>query len=336
MNPKISIIVPVYNVEKYIRECLDSITKQTFPDWECLLIDDGSLDNSGAICDEYAIKDSRFKIFHKPNGGVSSARNFGIDKAQGEWVTFVDGDDILLNTYIKSLLRPVVADPDIEFVHGGGTNWTTSSMPTIVFKVTQYIGEDSCYLFNNFQGFICSKLFRRDIIMGKKGSYTPLVFDEKIKIAEDFIFTLDYIARIKKYAFVEEYGYLYRRDNGMSATKTLSNYKYESSLESYKHRRYSILKYVDIKGLKDEQCVQRYREAGNILLNMCFALYRYGVYSRAERLFRIQNDLDDIDLRFLSYTPKNSIKGFLAHLLSRRSYNLFDIISDFLCRFLKQ
>lgn len=93
MNPKISVIVPVYNVEKFLRRCIDSILAQTFTDFELLLIDDGSKDKSGEICDEYAAKDARIRVFHKQNGGVSSARNLGIDKAQGEWVYFVDSDD---------------------------------------------------------------------------------------------------------------------------------------------------------------------------------------------------------------------------------------------------
>lgn len=91
--PKISIIVPVYNVEKYLRRCLDSIASQTFNDWECILIDDGSPDNSGSICDEYAEKDSRFRVIHQKNAGVSAARNAGLDAARGEWIGFVDSDD---------------------------------------------------------------------------------------------------------------------------------------------------------------------------------------------------------------------------------------------------
>lgn len=92
-SPKISIIVPVYNVEKYIRRCLDSLAVQTFTDWECICVDDGTPDNSGAICDEYAQKDGRFVVIHKENGGVSSARNVGLDVAKGEYVTFCDSDD---------------------------------------------------------------------------------------------------------------------------------------------------------------------------------------------------------------------------------------------------
>ena len=100
-NPKISIIVPVYNVEKYIRRCLDSIAAQTFTDWECICVDDGTPDASGKICDEYAQKDSRFVVIHKENGGVSSARNVGLDVAKGEWITFCDSDDYVEENWLS-------------------------------------------------------------------------------------------------------------------------------------------------------------------------------------------------------------------------------------------
>ena len=105
--PKISVIVPVYKAEKYICRCVDSILAQTFTDFELLLIDDGSPDNSGAICDEYAASDSRVKVFHKENGGVSSARNVGLDNACGEWITFVDADDWIAETFIAGLYTPI-------------------------------------------------------------------------------------------------------------------------------------------------------------------------------------------------------------------------------------
>ncbi len=91
--PKISIIVPVYNAEEYLRKCLDSILSQTFSDWECILVDDGSKDKSGIICDEYAISDKRFKVIHKKNGGVSTARQVGTDSASGDFIIHVDSDD---------------------------------------------------------------------------------------------------------------------------------------------------------------------------------------------------------------------------------------------------
>ena len=104
MSPLISIIVPVYNAESTLNQCIDSIINQKFTDWELLLVNDGSSDRSGEICDEYAAKDSRIKVFHKENGGVSSARNVGIDNSLGKWVTFIDSDDKIFDD-IFSLLK---------------------------------------------------------------------------------------------------------------------------------------------------------------------------------------------------------------------------------------
>ncbi len=108
-TPKISVIVPVYNVEKYIRRCLDSIQNQTFTDWECICVDDGTPDSSGKICDEYAEKDSRFVVLHKENGGVSSARNAGLDVAKGEWITFVDSDDYVESNWLFEQYKDITS-----------------------------------------------------------------------------------------------------------------------------------------------------------------------------------------------------------------------------------
>ena len=92
-QPIISVIVPIYNVEQYLPKCIDSIMSQSFTNIEILLVDDGSPDNCGRICDDYALRDSRVRVFHKTNGGVSSARNYGIEKAMGKYLTFIDSDD---------------------------------------------------------------------------------------------------------------------------------------------------------------------------------------------------------------------------------------------------
>lgn len=115
-NQLISIIVPVYNVEEYLKQCLDSILGQTYRNWELILVNDGSTDSSGLICQEYAEKDARFRYFEKENGGQSEARNYGIEQAQGEYLTFVDSDDWVTETYIEELyskLRHYNADISI-------------------------------------------------------------------------------------------------------------------------------------------------------------------------------------------------------------------------------
>ena len=102
---KLSIIIPIYNVERYLEETINSVLKQTFTDFELILVDDGSTDNSGKICDKYAQKDSRVKVIHKPNGGVSSARNAGVDNATGEFIGFVDSDDIISEVMYEGMIN---------------------------------------------------------------------------------------------------------------------------------------------------------------------------------------------------------------------------------------
>ena len=108
LEPLVSVIIPVYKVEKYIRRCIESVQNQTYKNLEIILVDDGSPDNSGAICDEYAEKDTRIKVIHKENGGVSSARNAGLKKAQGDYIGWVDSDDSIEPDYIDKLIYSAV------------------------------------------------------------------------------------------------------------------------------------------------------------------------------------------------------------------------------------
>lgn len=102
-TPLISIIIPVYKAEKYLHCCVDSVLAQSFTNFELILIDDGSPDNSGTICDEYAKQDRRIKVFHQENQGVSAARNLGIEQAKGEWIAFIDSDDWVENTMYEEM-----------------------------------------------------------------------------------------------------------------------------------------------------------------------------------------------------------------------------------------
>ena len=116
--PKISVIIPVYNAEKYLYRCIDSVLVQTFTNWELLLIDDGSKDSSGVICDEYAAKDTRVKVFHKENGGVSDTRNYGLDLAQGKYLMFLDSDDFWLRNDVLEMLIGKAEEYDLDIIRG--------------------------------------------------------------------------------------------------------------------------------------------------------------------------------------------------------------------------
>ena len=116
--PLISVIVPVYKVEKYIHKCVDSILTQTFPDFELFLVDDGSPDNCGKICDEYAEKDNRVIVIHKENGGLSDARNVAIDRAKGDYLTFIDSDDYVSENHLETMYNALTeTDSDIAIAN---------------------------------------------------------------------------------------------------------------------------------------------------------------------------------------------------------------------------
>lgn len=200
INSLISIIVPIYNSEKYIRRCIESILSQTFKDFELLLIDDGSKDNSGRICDEYAEKDSRVRVFHKKNGGVSSARNFGIDNAKGEWVTFIDSDDWVEAEYIANF----VFDCDLS-IQG-----YFDDKKCIRYKnklVKKSIGDE--YIRNEYiLGPYC-KMFRLNII-----NQFNIRFDLKLTFGEDILFLFNYLLYTKKMKVLSYCGYHYKINNG--------------------------------------------------------------------------------------------------------------------------
>ena len=115
--PLVSIIVPVYKAEQWLHRCVDSILAQTMTDFELLLIDDGSPDKSGEICDEYAAKDNRVRVFHKENGGVSSARNLGLDNAVGDFVMFVDSDDWIVSDCLELCIKEIFENENIHHIY---------------------------------------------------------------------------------------------------------------------------------------------------------------------------------------------------------------------------
>ena len=186
--PKISVIVPVYNTEKYLHRCVDSILAQTFTDFELLLIDDGSTDGSGAICDEYAQKDSRVRVFHKENGGVSSARNLGLDNARGEWISFVDSDDWIEYSSIQNLIN----QGDADLIIGSVSIEPQGNIRNLSSKEKIEGDELNRILTTEINNFVISspfaKLYKNKII--KENS---LRFNEELCLGEDNVFVKSYL-----------------------------------------------------------------------------------------------------------------------------------------------
>lgn len=186
--PQISVIVPVYNVEKYLHRCVDSILAQTFTDFELILVDDGSPDNCGAICDEYAAKDSRIRVIHKENGGVSSARNAGIDAAGGEYSTFIDSDDYVTADYLAGLMRTsadLVCQTAVMVYEKDGTEHRCHMTPQKINNPdSNQIRE--LLLKGGFNWTPC-KRFRTNII-----STNHVQFNHKVNFGEDTLFVVEY------------------------------------------------------------------------------------------------------------------------------------------------
>lgn len=201
----ISIIVPIYNAEKQLRRCIDSILNQIYEDYELLLVDDGSTDGSGEICDMYTQKDNRITAFHKKNGGVSSARNIGLDYAKGDWVSFIDSDDYVNNNFLSDFISDVTENDEL-IVQGFTIIKQNSEQLTVKYiKDTCNISEGLDRLCHqNFPGTIWNKLFRKSII-----NANAIRFNENYKFKEDELFLLEYLNQIQLIKFKDSFNYQY-------------------------------------------------------------------------------------------------------------------------------
>ena len=223
--PAISVIVPVYNVEKYLTKCIESVLMQGVEDVELLLVNDGSKDNSLAICNEYARKDGRIKVFSKENGGVSSARNLGLDNATGEWVTFVDADDWLAEGALKECLPYM---PDNEIIRFSTLDVFADGR-THSRKVRYARDWDEA--FRQVVGHrtvigIAGTIYRRRLF-----EENNIRFDKEIVYGEDWWIVAQtmFHARYVK-TLPDLYGYIYNRSNETSCSNTISSAKLIQSL----------------------------------------------------------------------------------------------------------
>ena len=319
----LSIVVPVYNVEAYLSECLESIINQSFASWELLLVDDGSLDNSGLICDKYATIDHRILVFHKSNGGVSSARNLGIKEASGEWITFVDADDLVEPTFFEGLLCPTKINMNLDFVQGGCTNYSAGLKGSIEQQYTDKISSDFIYLFNNFRGLTVSKLFRLENV--KKGfNCLPIKFDENMRFAEDMSFTLYYIKTVESYAFVQEVGYLYRRDNNQSAMHNTRHLSYDKFYYSAIKLYDCVVEVIKAKDIPEDQCTFRYKQRGYFLYLSILNLYETED-QKSIRLQSLRNNYSKHQYAIMKLSADRVLERFLTSLLCNGCFGVFDL-----------
>lgn len=223
LNILVSVIIPVYNVEKYIHEAMDSIIKQTHRNLEIILVDDGSTDNCGKICDDYAVADTRVKVIHKLNGGVSSARNEGIKIASGKWTYFMDPDDWIEPDTVEKALKAALQngcdmcmfDYD-EIYRNKKISKTALKYPGNVFKDLN--NNDLFMEYMRAMGVVWNLIIRTYVIK-------QLKFNEHFLIREDELFKLQLYSKIKSFCYIEEilYHYRQRQDSAIGSGELIPN-----------------------------------------------------------------------------------------------------------------
>lgn len=227
---KLSIIIPVYNVEKYLRECVDSVLSQTYKNIEVILVDDGSPDGCPAICDEYAVRDDRVRVIHQENRGLSAARNAGLSCASGEYVAFVDSDDACSPVMYEQLVAAIEAkDADLvvcEYARDASKLDTSAEFPESYHCFESY---DECLAAvtcapsvrnTTWTGvLVWDKLYKRELIKHK--------FDSACLMGEDLDFNIHYLRNCKRAALVSRGLYMYR-DNESSVMNTYNRAKNDS------------------------------------------------------------------------------------------------------------
>lgn len=237
-RPVLSVIVPIYQSEKTITRCIDSILSQTFSSFELLLIDDGSTDSSASICDSYSLTDTRVKVFHRTNMGVSAARNFGLECAKGAWIKFVDSDDWLESNCFETIFDSVDERSDF-LVHGLYKYYSNKrvavSPQNMIIDISVGIGLLMNLLDSNEDvfGWPWNKLYKNDIITLNK-----IRFDESVNILEDELFNLNYCLFIDKVTIIPDL--LYNYDNTIPVEYRLSKKLYSCELYELLINKFSM------------------------------------------------------------------------------------------------
>lgn len=296
-NELISIIVPVYKVEKYLEKCVNSILKQTYTNLEIILVDDGSPDKCGQLCDELAKTDDRIKVFHKENGGLSDARNYGVERANGEYIGFVDSDDYIHECMYEELYKAIKKS---------GTSIAECGV-TRVYKNTlrpHYEGEDY-FLVLDREGYLKEYLENKRLYGSAWCKLIHRDLAKKIKfptgkIYEDAFYTLELLKTVDKYTLISgNYYYYYIRENSITtrsfSSKDMDYIEIMNEIEDYTLANFPIFK---------EQLLVRLTFAYISIFNQ---LLEVDNYKRKSEYKILKNKLKDNYFKVLSNkkAPKN-------------------------------
>ncbi|RGB69339.1 glycosyltransferase [Faecalibacterium prausnitzii] len=273
----VSIIVPIYNAEKYLDSCIQSVLRQTYTNWELILIDDGSTDKSGRIAEEYGFADERITVFHQKNLGVSLARNQGIDEATGNYVVFLDADDELIEDCLAKTVN-IAEETNADVVAGRSCENQELFQDRIIWTGAEAL--ENSLKDHLFTYSACAKLIRRDFI--GKTRFTP-----DIRINEDSYFVFQLLCKQNVFVLTNDVIYFYRA-NSESSSRTVFSEKY-----------FDILKVSDLKYKKiEEQFPQMHDLAKNMLLKARMNVLRI-------LAVRTRDEYRDVEKKLLEYILDN-------------------------------
>lgn len=315
----ISIIVPVYNAKKYLNKCLDSIINQTYKNLDIILINDGSTDGSGRICDEYARIDNRIRVIHNINQGVSAARNKGIGLSNGKYILFIDSDDDVSRFYVERLVANISAEIDIV-ICGIEDIYENVKIPKNI-KWRQINNdlfgkiEEDFHIIINYTRVIAAKLYKTEIL-----KIYNINFPVDISFGEDQIFNTLYFKKIKNYRFIHDklYKYYHRKTNSLSNLKTSTNF-YDSIKMLKSMRRF----------LEERQIAKKEVVFLNEVINIMIA-FNMGLEDNND-IFRIKEKIEQltkiVDKKYykLCTLKEVSLKRYL--ILKLMKYNMFCLLS---------
>ena len=318
--PLISIIIPVYNAQRYLHRCLQSIISQTYQNFEVILVNDGSTDNSYQVCQEFTNKDKRITVITQTNSGASSARNRGIEIAKGEWITFIDADDYVERDYIECLCENITDEKTLIIQGLKQVNIKGEEIKKIEFENTTLTDTEIQKAFDEHEifeyGYTVAKLYNLNII--KKHD---IKFDEQISYSEDMLFMLEYILNCDTIKFIEGANYYYITDNS-NLSQRYNSFKSEYQLfTKYKKTNLAI---ADKWSFTPSYKSQRY--GALMLMRSIYCLYKRGNYSRRKRISIIKNIKQEYSLYIKEYyTPRITFLKVLK-VLFFFNVHIFDVI----------
>ena len=321
--PIVSVIVPVYNAEAYLGKCIRSILSQTFQDYELLIIDDGSTDGSGAICDKLCLEDSRVKVIHKANGGVSSARNIGITEASGKWIVFVDADDIVSSDYLVHLYEKVADCDDNLLVFG--SYYVCKKNKKVLLPQTLSAVEAANYILNN--GILALSAPYAKMYSLKILREYDICFPNDINMGEDGIFLQRYLNVVEKVLFISDVDYYVNSTEGSLSTKI---FPYEREWSCFVLWKKYITDYVNkfLLVFPNPQQIIWNNRVGNTFLRCMFSvagqtpqwslLYQWKTLKSVPR--------KETEEFRLFYTPQSFRDRIYKYLVAHRRFFIFALI----------